>query len=344
MLDRTNRFSLPYILPNQAQKHVTHNEAIRTIDLLVHGSIFSEASEPPPAPSEGDCHLVAIDATGDFLGHDSDLAAFVDGVWLFLPAREGMRLWNSATGRIVIRAGGDWLDIADALALVALADFEDGTVKQLGVNTAPDPVNRFAVKADAALLSHDDITPGSGDMRLILNKSGVSATASVVFQTGWSGRAEFGLGGEDNWSMKVSPDGADWQTAWTVDCVTGQVTVGRQFNLDDANLSINGSTWRINQISVAADNAWGQYKGRRARGTPEMPAAVQASDTIFSFTPEAFDGITYVQCGGFSYIAQTDFDTSKNAAFRIATLDNGNWYEALRIRADGNTGIDSMLR
>ena len=35
-MDQTSRLALPYLLPNQAQKHVTHNEALRRLDALVH--------------------------------------------------------------------------------------------------------------------------------------------------------------------------------------------------------------------------------------------------------------------------------------------------------------------
>jgi hypothetical protein len=53
----------------------------------------------------------------------------------------------------------------------------------------------------------------------------VSDTGSLLFQTGWSGRAEMGLAGTDNFSVKVSPGGASWLTALEVDKATGTVTM-----------------------------------------------------------------------------------------------------------------------
>ena len=41
-------------------------------------------------------------------------------------------------------------------------------------------------------------------------------TASLVFQEGYSGRAEFGLTGDDDFHIKVSPDGASWNDALSV--------------------------------------------------------------------------------------------------------------------------------
>ena len=41
--------SLPYILPAQAQKHVTHNEALRMLDLLVQLVVTSrQVTTPDP--------------------------------------------------------------------------------------------------------------------------------------------------------------------------------------------------------------------------------------------------------------------------------------------------------
>ncbi|EAQ07718.1 hypothetical protein [Yoonia vestfoldensis] len=41
MSDQSPRLSLPFILPAQAQKHVTHNEAIELLDLIVQLALVS---------------------------------------------------------------------------------------------------------------------------------------------------------------------------------------------------------------------------------------------------------------------------------------------------------------
>ena len=40
-MDQTPNLKLPYIMPSQAQKHVTHNEALRFLDAVVHLSVKS---------------------------------------------------------------------------------------------------------------------------------------------------------------------------------------------------------------------------------------------------------------------------------------------------------------
>ena len=58
-----------------------------------------------------------------------------------------------------------------------------------------------------------------------LNKNAAGDTASFLFQTGYSGRAEIGLTGDDDFHFKVSPDGASWVTALKLDKTNGQVLV-----------------------------------------------------------------------------------------------------------------------
>ena len=58
-----------------------------------------------------------------------------------------------------------------------------------------------------------------------LNKAGVAETASLLYQTAFSGRAEMGLAGNDDFSIKVSPDGTTFTEALRVDAATGAVAL-----------------------------------------------------------------------------------------------------------------------
>jgi hypothetical protein len=70
---------------------------------------------------------------------------------------------------------------------------------------------------------------------LKINKATASDTASLVLQTGYSGRAEFGLAGDDDWHVKVSADGAVWTEALKVDRTTGRVSLPAALPLGDEN-------------------------------------------------------------------------------------------------------------
>ena len=64
-MDTTENLNLPYILPAQAQKHVTHNEAIRALDALLHLAVLSRSATAPPAsPVAGVRYIVPSGATG----------------------------------------------------------------------------------------------------------------------------------------------------------------------------------------------------------------------------------------------------------------------------------------
>ena len=193
------RLALPYLQSNQALKHVTLNEALGRLDALVQLAVISTGiSEQPETPVEGDLYLVPDDAIGEDWASAApgDIAAFLDGAWLFLTPLPCWTVFDRETGVLRVRGAEGWQALPVLLA------------GMVGINTEPDSVNRFAIKSDAELLSHDDVTPGTGNARKLINKAAEAHTASVVFQNGFSGRAEIGLAGDDWLRLKVSPDGA----------------------------------------------------------------------------------------------------------------------------------------
>ena len=70
-MDETANLSLAYIAPQQAQKFITHNEALRDLDTLVQLSVLDrDLATPPGSPSAGDRYLVATSPTGAWSGPD----------------------------------------------------------------------------------------------------------------------------------------------------------------------------------------------------------------------------------------------------------------------------------
>jgi hypothetical protein len=51
-MSQFNRFGLPYILPNQAQKHVTFNEALRRLGVIVQAAVTRRNLTVPPVDPE----------------------------------------------------------------------------------------------------------------------------------------------------------------------------------------------------------------------------------------------------------------------------------------------------
>jgi hypothetical protein len=200
--DETINLALPYILPSQSQKHVTHNEALQRLDAVVQLTVKEEAALPPETPPEGECYLIGPGAGDVWAGKEGRLAFRQDGAWLYISPRDGWRAFFLDTGRVRVLQAGLWSD----LSLPA-----PSSLPLLGLNATADATNRLAVAAQASLFSHE----GQGH-QIKVNKASAGDTASLLFQSAWSGRAEMGLAGNDEFAIKVSGDGATWQTAMAI--------------------------------------------------------------------------------------------------------------------------------
>lgn len=194
MTDTTPNLHLPYILPSQAMKHITHNQALQILDATTNSAIVATLAAPPASPVEGALYLVTASATGAFAGKEGRLAFFIDGAWIFLVPRAGWRALFAADGRTRIFDGTDWVD-----------PLASPVMDRLGVSATPDATNRLAVSSEATLFNH-----AGHSHRMKLNKQASTDTASLLFQSDWSGRAEIGLLGNDALQFKASPDGSSW--------------------------------------------------------------------------------------------------------------------------------------
>ena len=199
--------SLPYIAPAQAQKHVTHNEALRVLDALVQPTVGSRSVGDPPAnPGNGERHVVGPSASGAWAGRSGDIAVFEEGTgWSFFAPEEGWVVQVRDEDILCAYDGSDWTQ----LGLYAGQPIQN--VPQLGIATAADDTNRLAVSSDATLLNH----AGDGH-QLKINKAAAADTASLLFQTNWGGRAEMGTTGSDSFAIKVSADGTTWTDAMSI--------------------------------------------------------------------------------------------------------------------------------
>ena len=217
-MDDTPNLKLPIIAAAQAQKHVTHNEALRALDAIVQLAVeTADLASPPTAPAEGARYIVAAGAVGAWSGMDGRIAAFQDGGWAFHVPCEGWVAWVTDTALLHVFDGGAWVAQAKGLTSV-------NPIALVGVATVADATNKLAVKSNAVLFSHDDVTPGNGSIQAKLNKATATTTASVLFQDGWSGRAEMGLTGDDDFHVKVSADGGTWHEGVTIERATGRVS------------------------------------------------------------------------------------------------------------------------
>lgn len=295
-MDATSNLQLPFIMAAQAQKHVTHNEALRALDTVVQLMVLDkDLSAPPGSPADGARYIVAASPTGDWSGQAGKVAAYQDGAWAFYAPREGWLAWAADEDALYVWTGFAWaafaggggggtldnvvedatpqlggdLDAnghniafdngtgltddagneqvtfhktASAVNQIGITNALTGNAPQIaaegadtnidltlagkgsghpraalfGVNATADATTKFAVAAAASLFNH----AGNGHQHKI-NKAAAGDTASLLFQTGTSGRAEMGTAGDDDFHFKVSADGSIWKEAIVIDRSTG---------------------------------------------------------------------------------------------------------------------------
>jgi hypothetical protein len=108
----TTHLELPLLAAAQAQKHVTHNEAVQRLDATVQLSVKDRhLTNPPGAPSDGDRYIVASGGSGDWASWDLNIAWYVDGVWTKLVPRGGWIAYLEDENLVLIHDGADWVKL-----------------------------------------------------------------------------------------------------------------------------------------------------------------------------------------------------------------------------------------
>ncbi|SDY83817.1 DUF2793 domain-containing protein [Citreimonas salinaria] len=259
MSDLSARLGLPFLAPSQAQKHVTHNEALARLDLLVQLALQASGADiPPPAPAAGQIWALGDAPSGAWAGQAGQLAAWDGVAWFFVAPQQGWVALEIATGRLLRFDGAAW--VAPVLDL--------DNLEGVGIGAASDDTNRLSVASDAVLLSH----AGSGH-QVKVNKAAPGDTASLLFQTGFSGRAEMGTTGDDDFSIKVSDDGSTFHQGFVVEAATGRVRFPN--GVYDATVSRRVPSY----VPAPVSNLWFSLTSRGSTPRAYSIAAV-SGDTV----------------------------------------------------------------
>lgn len=93
------RFDLPYLMAGQAQKEVTHNEALTLIDLALCPVVEAVGViSPPSAPVVGQAWIVGTSPSGTWLGAANALAGWTAGGWRFVQLPVGASVTIRSNG------------------------------------------------------------------------------------------------------------------------------------------------------------------------------------------------------------------------------------------------------
>ena len=142
----TPRFALPYIQASQAQKEVTHNEALLMVDALVSLSLEDRhLSAPPISPQNGQVWFINGAGSGAWNGQSSKLAHYDSGQWYFYVVPDGLRAWIKDEAGYFVYSGGSWsafvgsgqfITVASVFASYAVQASDRGKLLAVTANTA----------------------------------------------------------------------------------------------------------------------------------------------------------------------------------------------------------------
>ena len=306
---RRRSLALPLLVAEQAQKHVTHNEALGAARR--DGAALGQGPRPrQPARIAGRGRPLHRRGGRDRrLGRARRRASrcWQDGAWSFYAPREGWRAWvedEDAFLSSTARAG--------STVGAALGALQNLTL--LGIGTTADATNPFSAKLNKALWTAKTAAEGGdGDLRYTMNKETAADVLSLLLQSGFSGRAEIGLIGDDDLTIKVSPDGSAWTSALIVDKDDGAAL----FTCGSATARLASDGWvfalpggGISFVTVRGELSAGFVAERyqtggggpvnrfnKYRGTIAAPSAVASNDTLGQFTFFGHDGAALRQGG-----------------------------------------------
>ena len=187
MPETTPRLLLPFILAAQAQKHVTHNEALRQLDGIVQLAVASRAvADPPASPDAGAAYIVPTGATGLWAGWDGDVAYFDDGGWMRLGASDGWRAYVAAEGALCLRSAGAWVAISRA----AQVDVARGA---LGASTGMGVIEEVLGDLAGAEVTSTIVIPDRAIVLGVSTRTLAEITGAASYDCGIAGeQAKFG--------------------------------------------------------------------------------------------------------------------------------------------------------
>ncbi len=109
-MDETIRWALPLLASGQAQKEITHNEAIGAIDRLLHLAVLSRGiAQPPAEPLAGDAYIIGTSPTGAWSGMAGQVASFDGFGWTMAGPKPGCVAWVADEQQFAVYADEGWL-------------------------------------------------------------------------------------------------------------------------------------------------------------------------------------------------------------------------------------------
>lgn len=186
---------LTYLVAAQAQKEVTHNEALNDLDALVQLCAISKAlAAPPVSPADGDVYIVAASPTGAWAGQANAVAFYYAG-WHFKAPKVGWVAYARNENRFVVYDGTVWKPFAAAYGVGSLSWSPGSLAADAGATSS-------AISVTGAAFGDFVLVSAPYDLQGVLATAYVSASGTVCIrvqnQTGAS--VTFGTG---TWNVRI---------------------------------------------------------------------------------------------------------------------------------------------
>lgn len=197
----TDNLSITLVEQSQSQKEVTVNAALVALDALINtGIIDKDLDTPPGSPASGDLYIVASGGTGDWTGHDTQIAWF-NQIWQFITPAEGLTFWVNDENALYSFNGSAWVKVVEAT--------DTPQFTRIGIGTAADGTHIINVYGPSILYN------SAAGFTQQMNKANAGDDLKLLFQQGFTTYAELGLLGDNELSLKTS-DGVTFNLAWKI--------------------------------------------------------------------------------------------------------------------------------
>jgi hypothetical protein len=105
----TTRLRLPLLSAGQAQKELTHNEALLLLDAVSHACCEGgPTAVPPQSPESGRAYICHAAPSGAWTGHANALACWSESGWRFVAPFDGLQVIDRVTGCTWRYMSGQW--------------------------------------------------------------------------------------------------------------------------------------------------------------------------------------------------------------------------------------------
>lgn len=286
---------VPYLVSQQGQPDVTHNEALAMLQIILSGGAWSIGlNTPPSSPVEGDIYVIGSSPTGAWAGKANAITGWFLDQWIFVPGNDSngtpLTMGEPQVGLMIYsKADLDYFIWTDTGSPSSLAWTASGLGGVVGISTVKDE----GVSTVTSALTLDFVGAGV----TVTDAGGGEATVTIP------GGID-GVDVSDGGSPTVAP------TSTTIDFTGAGVSVASGGS-GIATVTIPGGGGGISGIEVGDG------------GSPQTKSDATALDFVGA-------GVTVADSGG--GLATMTFDAPYDLGFFFAGLPTAS-QEILRLRA-----------